>query len=380
MIYSVKAVDQLFFRSSIPFDAEGETHLLTSHFPPYPSTYAGAFKLLGNNPKRLRISYNGVVLSDENDQMTFCFPQPLDTILPPEKELVDNKHIELEKMELMNVAYSAAPFVTCFSPNEIDKKRKPQSYVYLKQAELENYLSVDTEKVTGFSLKDYFSEEKKIGIEIDSNTGTAEEGKLYQIKMIRPHNGLQLAVEVKGVAVEKEQIRLGGEGKIAQIKLENSELKITPDFDIQSRYFKLYFATPAIFEHGWRPRWIKKDMTGSFSFKGKKIEFKLVAATVGKLESVGGFDPIKKRAKALRYAVPAGSVYYFEILGDSNLEDVKKMFHQKCLSDYREGNEAYGFSRPKEVFDRIIYCDRGFGYALVGAVNKEQERVLKCLK
>ena len=388
MIYSIKAIDKFFFRSSLPFDMMGETHLLASHFPPYPSTYAGAFKVLGNNPKRMRISYNGVALSEGND-ITYCFPQPLDTVILPDKKLEENIPIELEKMQLVNASYSNTPLVTYLTPKS-DEKKKPESYVYLNQAELEKYLS-DVERVDGFSLKNYFSEEMKIGIGIDSSTDTTEEGKLYQIKMLRPHPQLQLAVEVKGIEAENGHVRLGGEGKVAQIKSVASELTIAaPVLNEKSRYFKLYFATPAIFKWGWRPSWIEENMTGSFPFKQnktkqKKIEFKLLSATVGKYESVGGFDPIKKQPKELRYAVPAGSVYYFEILGDSTIEDVKKMFHQKCLSDYREGedliyNEPYGFSRPKKIFDRIVYCDRGFGYALVGAVNKEQEKVLKCLK
>jgi len=388
MIYSVKAIDKFFFRSSLPFDMMGETHLLASHFPPYPSTYAGAFKVLGNNPKRVRISYNGVALSEGND-ITYCFPQPLDTVILPDKELEENISIKLEKMQLASASYSNAPLDVYMTP-KCDEQKKPQPYVYLYQTELEKYLS-DTERVDGFSLKDYFSEEMKIGIGVDSITDTTEEGKLYQIKMLRPHSKspshpeLQLTVEVKGVEVEGGHVRLGGEGKVAQVKTVANELTIAPVLDDKSRYFKLYFATPAIFKWGWRPRWIKEDMTGSFSFKKRKIEFKLLAAAIGKFESVGGFDPIRKQPKELRYAVPAGSVYYFEILGDSSIEDVKKMFHQKCLSDYREGedlrhNEPYGFSRPKEIFDRIVYCDRGFGYALVGAVNKEQEKVLKCLK
>ena len=378
MIYSVKAVDQLFFRSSTPFDSEGGTHLLASQFPPYPTTYAGTFKMLGAHSNQFRISYNGIILSEENNQLTFCFPQPLDTIGPPDKMLAgkENKLIKLEKMKLVSLPHSNAPLIANLIPKESGEKRKTLPYTYLKQTELEKYLSFDEDTVDGFSLKDYFSEEMKIGIAIDSSTDTTEKGMLYQIKMVRPQPELQLAVELTRAEVENGSVKLGGEGKVAQFEAIDNEITITSKLNDNSKYFKLYFATPAIFERGWLPKWIKKDMTGCFSYKGKKVKLELVSAAIGRYEAVGGFNPSQNQPKELRYAIPAGSVYYFKII-EGDLEKVKKLFHQKCISDYRE---SFGFKHEYFSRDRLVYCDRGFGYALVGAVNNEQEMVLKCLK
>lgn len=76
------------------------------------------------------------------------------------------------------------------------------------------------------------------------------------------------------------------------------------------------------------------------------------------------------RPRELRYAVPAGSVYYFKLLKGS-FEDAVKLFHGKCISEYREN---MGFEY--QVFNRSRYCDRGFGYALLGKVSREQEEIL----
>ena len=47
---------------------------------------------------------------------------------------------------------------------------------------------------------------------------------------------------------------------------------------------------------------------------------KLVAAAVGRYESIGGFDWAKETHKPARRYVPAGSVYFFECEGQSELD------------------------------------------------------------
>ena len=412
MIYKVKAIDQLFFRSPAPFEAGGGSQFLASYFPPIPSTYAGAFRMFDpdltkdGKAKRLRVGYNGLLY-----QGAFCFPQPLDLLTISESDGEEEapfdsiqKHYDLEKLIIKKAPPSNFPldyYLVREKPKAGDdedketdeeegKKNFPED-LYISKQKLEAYLNEDNTPLSGFSLSDHLTKEAKLGIEIGKD-GITEEGMLYQIEMIRPKdkddNDWELAVDVRGIKMGEKStyVRLGGEAKVAQIK----ELNQTLDLEIaasDSECFKLYFATPAIFKNGWLPRWIKEDMTGSFSYKGKKVKVELLAAAVGKSMPIGGFgnfvvkDPDKKkivhkaRPREMRYAIPAGSVYYFKII-EGDFDKVKELFHQKCISDYREdsnskGEEAYGFSRPMKIFDRLIYCDRGFGYAFVGAVTKE---------
>ncbi|MCL1990458.1 MAG: hypothetical protein FWG67_06155 [Defluviitaleaceae bacterium] len=433
MFYQVKAVDQLFFRSSVPFEG---SQLFPCQFPPYPNTYGGAFQMLAQDAeqrKRLRIGFNGVALNDR-EKLDICFPQPLDTIVFDQKDVRNTSGCKsdtedtngnkattfiLETMKLTprpeSNMHEALP--VCLFPETEFKKTKSSADWYMNQTSLEKYLNgnrhlefkqekeskhaVDTDGSKLFDLKDYLSKERKIGIGTDIETGQTKKGQLYQIEMVRPKEGLQLIVEAsskyKGeekLAIDQAHVKLGGEGKMVQVeKLDQPEFLESLAPNDESKFFKLYFATPAIFEHGWYPSWIdnQKTLTGKFSYRKKKqdrvvekkLELKLIAAAVGKPELIGGFDPHGKEPKALRYAIPAGSVYYFEILNyrEGDFEKAKKLFHRRCLSDYREGSykgtdskkkqEAYQFNRPKQVFDRLIYCDRGLGYALVGAVDKK---------
>jgi len=423
MLYKIKAIDQLFFRSPVPFEAGGGSQLLASYFPPLPSTYAGAFRTFlpklepKYQAKQLQIGYNGLLYQGE-----FCFPKPLDlfavseTSSKEEEKPFDaiDKHYALEKLVIKEAPLSNFPLGHYLVQPEKERneengqeegKSKFPDDLYLSEKKLETYLNGDSDGLTGFSLSDNLIKESKLGIEIGKD-GMTEESMLYQIEMIRPKdknedsNDWELAVEVAGVEPDEKPtyVKLGGEGKVVQIEEMKKELDLDLEIDESksTKFFKLYFATPAIFEGGWLPKWIDKDtLSGSFSFriqKGQKIKVKLVAATLDRPISIGGFGHYvesekdasgmtitsykRSRPREMRYAIPAGSVYYFEIV-EGCLKKAKKLFHQKCISDYREN---MGFDHKYFSRTRLVYCDRGFGYALMGLVSKEEEAKLQCMK
>ena len=62
---------------------------------------------------------------------------------------------------------------------------------------------------------------------------------------------------------------------------------------------------------------------------------------------VGGFDIRNRRPKPTYYAVPQGSVYYFELI-EGKIEDVIEKIHGKSISEK--------------------YSEQGFGISFVGGV------------
>ena len=248
--------------------------------------------------------------------------------------------------------------------------------MYLSEQDMNCYLNGCMEQIAAKDMDDgYIISETKIGIEVDRRSGTSKNRQLYQLVSARPAKGLKLAVEVSGVTVSHRQlIKIGGEGKTALTQSCEHQLALETSRK-ESRYFKLYLATPAIFKNGWLPGWINaNNMTGRFHYRRKSVTVRLISACVGRRASCGGFGYDRAadqyRPKELRFAVPAGSVYYFELI-EGTLEDATALFHMKTISDYREG---MGFNY--KVFDRSRYCDRGFGFALVGVLNEEQEDVI----
>lgn len=371
MIYLIDPIDNFFFRTPIPFEAGGETAQINSVFPPLPSVYAGAFRTLMEDCEgvRLKIGCNGLWLKD-----SLYFPKPLDLYISKREdgEKFIFKSMELRKKALSNYPLEYMPYI----PQQQMEKEKNQTIPYLAEDSLFRYLNGVNKELAGVDMRSYMREEAKLGIAVDPQSGTSEDQLLYQTAYIRPIAGLKLAVETNLYLNDnlldrdggETVIKLGGEGKTARIKPTDHSISNSVQSDGE-KYFKLYLATPAILKKGWLPGWLdEKTMTGWFKYRKREIKVRLISACVGRKVLCGGFgyDKINKeyRPRELRYAVPAGSVYYFEILQGS-FEDALKLFHMKCISDYRE---SMGFDYM--VYNRSRYCDRGFGYAFVGKLNQ----------
>lgn len=166
--------------------------------------------------------------------------------------------------------------------------------------------------------------ESRFGIGLDPARRTTMEGMLFEVEYIRPLAGVGLDVEVDwlhgGVDAlagwpERGMLAAGGEGRGARFRRVNADPLPAPP-DPLPRRFKLYLATPTYFARGWQPAdW------GRF-FEGPAPG--LVAAAVGRYQSLGGFDLAAARGdpqahRPARRYVPAGSVYFFETKGETRL-------------------------------------------------------------
>ena len=376
MIYQIEPLDDLFFRSPVPFDAGGETTVLHSVFPPFPSTYAGAFRSLSkdqvNSSRSLKIGFNGLTWDG-----AFCFPLPADLSIVEQK---DGQVWSVQNKRLMKRPISSYPLSYMLGVQETQTgKMKEQIIPYINEEVMHAYLNGDSEELTCMDLKDKMVRETKLGIAIDPKSGVAKDKQMYTISRIRPDERLKMAVDVQAeLTRDHGVIKLGGEGRMANFIKTDKNIELGQRSGV-SRYFKLYLATPAVFRNGWIPAWMNPEsFEGYFSSRKQSIKLKLVSACVGRPVAWAGFgrkNPEKegepeKRPREMKYAVPAGSVYYFEII-EGSYDGAVKLFHKKCISDYREN---LGFDY--RVFNKSRYCDRGFGYSMVGRLTKEQEDIL----
>lgn len=376
MIYEIEPLDQCFFRGPTPFEAGGETTVIHSIFPPLPSTYAGALRPLikdeDKNMRSLKVGWNGVLLDNE------CwFPMPEDLYISSQGKdgLWNLERKYIRKKEMSNYPLDYMMTISHKDNHKPVKKITP----YIREEELREYLGAKPESFAGVDINEKLLIENRIGIQIDPKSRVSKEQHIYTTMCVRPVGGMKLAVDIQGDLLNSNAVvRFGGEGKLARFSMSAHELNIEPAPG-NTRYFKLYLATPAIFRNGWIPGWLNQEsFTGSFRFRNKAVCVKLMCACVGRAVPCGGFSYVintEKRERInkpreLRFAVPGGSVYYFKLL-QGTYEDAVKLFHQKCISDYREG---LGFDY--QVFNRTRYCDRGFGYSLVGRLSREQEGLL----
>jgi len=349
MIIKIDALDTLFFRDGKPFTM-GEDTWANGVFPPYPSVIYGALRSAyfshhlnelkkansEDDPTRDLKIKGFYILADNNVYL----PLPNDCV--KKKGSKDNLVSVLTMHELKGIRSSC-----------------PTQYALKSEEEVENVdgglININSFKEYLKCAKDSFSSilkvadmvlpEPKIGIGINKQTGTSEEGKLYRVDMRRLKDiGLIVDFEFEGFDLpEKGMMKLGGEGKA--IYYELYEKPLNHEIKLEGDKFKLYLSTPAIFKNGWLPKWIdEKTLIGKY----KGLELKLLTASIGKPVHIGGFDMKARKPKPMCKAVPAGSVYYFEIK-KGDIQKAVEIFNQFAISEF--------------------YQEQGFGIAYVGGVK-----------
>jgi len=357
----IEPIDTLFFRDGKPFSM-GDQSTAFGIFPPYPSTLFGAIRtgiiaqnqgfenfLDGNMASEIgtvndcssaSFRLKGVFLYNTNDDYLY-FPAPLDLVT------------EDEEKAMMAVVRKSPPFLTNINfkyypfAEKMESAKSVNGY-YVLHTDLSAYLNGSKTELDIYPEKIFCHIEYKTGIKINPLTKTVEEGNLYRVGMRRFKKDFTLACDFEGAPSlrQKGVLKLGGEGKIIHyttIPLQLPDNRETVLRGIRKTgILKLYFATPALFKNGWVP---DKEL-----INGHDYSLELLTATVGTPLSVGGWDMGKNNGKGghkpMMRAVPAGSVYYFQIKNGS----------------------------PKDVFDTFNYrnlgqrSNEGFGLAMVGGM------------
>lgn len=368
MIIEIEPLDTLFFRDGKPFSM-GEEVWADGIFPPSPSVIYGALRsaYFANNINELDKANDESCDPTKDLKITGIYyrfeyanylPLPLDLVQKKFRSK-DEKNLEqinkIYKLVSLTCSQDKSFYSSLNMPAILRHNEEVESIEdgIIECPHFETYLTGFTEGFECKRLSDLIEREPKRGIGRENSTHSADEGKIYRVGMQRL-NGLKIIVEFEGLKIDEEGfLKLGGEGKAISYKQSNKVCEGNPK--INGNRFKLYLSTPAIFENGWIPGWLKeetaKDGTKLFAGTYEGIRLQLLTAAVGKPTSIGGFDMKVKKPKPMRKAVPAGSVYYFEFEG-CDVEKVIKTFDKKSISDFNS----------KE----------GFGIGFVGGVNEEK--------
>ena len=340
MTIEIEALDTLIFQDGKPFDKSSD-NWGSSLVLPTPSTLYGALRTTyfsnylnelskGNEAddptKDLKINF---ISLEYQGNLLFRLPQDCVEL--------DDKVITLD---LEENRFTSNPLKCIFfSKKDVDSLDNG----YLKKSNFNRYLSA--KNIGSFEKEeDLITRESKIGIGLNRQTKTTQEGLLYRVEMLR-YKDLKIVVDFEGLDLNNSGLmKLGGEAKGATYQQINS-LDIPQIKNISKNVFKLYLLTPAIFDNGWYPSWIKKDKGFVGECNGFKV--KLIASATEKYQSIGGFDIKKREPKKMMKAVPMGSVYYFEILeGDRN--KVVEAFNLSLISDEKK-EEGYGLVMVGDV-------------------------------
>ena len=327
----LEAVDVWLFRDGRPFDA-GQDHSAVSRFPPYPTVIQGAIRshhlvqtgvnltdgravaaAVGAGLELGQRRVRGPLLAcRQGDSLVHLFPAPADAFnqagylqARTSRPRPDHVVVSIPETVLPQLFWS-----------EGEPQKAEGGGAWLTGEALRDYLQ--GKAVTAIPTSDLFEPESRVGIAVDSARRTVREGALYDLQMVRPKPGVGVWVEATGFDgwPDAGVLRIGGEGRGAYFSILKAPFAwpISTFSELPPR-FKIYFATPTWFAHGWRPAaW------GQF-FQG---QVSLQATAIHRYESVGGFDWAAPAAEAgahrpARRFVPAGSVYLFFSDGQARL-------------------------------------------------------------
>jgi len=370
----IKPEDTLFFRDGRPFE-RGIENFARSIFPPYPSVFYGAIRTasilakatlfdyksnesnkeltaaVGDENKLGTIEIRGPFIRHEDGQV--YVPLPFDVLIQDHGDFFKVSQTDCDFCSNLPVSIKKLAL-----PGE-DKEGKYKEY-FVNLADLIQYYLVrfDNEAIKK-SLKEaekIFSLEHKVGVKIDRGSRTTQEGYLYSAAHIRMDDGYGFLIYVENdgdFLPDEGYLRLGGDTRTAHFeKLEGDLLhSLCEDIkqSVTGNYLKFVLLTPAIFEKGWYPDFLNVE-NGSFTGDFNGLTLKLSSAVLGKPIYCGGFDIKRKHPKAMKRAVPAGSVYFFEVI-NSNGSSLPEFAARNSFTSV-ETNE--------------YYKKQGFGIALIG--------------
>lgn len=360
-------LDTGFFRSGQPFHSgEGGHSKITSDFPPSIATLQGAIRTalasasgwkpgqslpsaLGDTTNLGQLFLHGPYLVW--DERTL-FPIPLNLFIKknPRASSINDYEIEtvfLEPGEKLTCDLGEAIKLPR-KKTKLDGARAPKN-LYITRS---GYSTIAEGKGPAkdeiYFQEQLWHEETRIGLKLNPENRTAEEGNLYRIGHIRPESRLQIRVVVKGLPshwpeVKQRIIPLGGEGRLAAVDIKplGSEgyqnmlppcPKLETAADGQIRY-TVSLITPTTSSEGQLSRLIRK---GPVNAPGKCI-----CACVGKAQPRGGWDLKRREPRPLKPYLPSGSTWYFE--ADAAEKDNITVLHGNQIGD--EETPAYGYGQ-----------------------------------
>ena len=170
------------------------------------------------------------------------------------------------------------------------------------------------------------------------------EGRLSQMRI-----GVRVNFGEHAPLPERLLVPLGGERRLAEVRATEADKgfwEVPQSLSWEGKKgLRMVLATPAIFEKGWLPGWLwEKDGNLIGTIPGSGVSVRLISAVVGRWKPLSGWSYEKGRngPKALRRMVPAGSVYFFEVLkGGEGIADL--WLHSVCDCE-QDGRDGFGLA------------------------------------
>lgn len=339
-------LDTLFFRNGLSF-SKGEGGFLESIFPPTPQTMQGVVR-------------SAVLLSHCKDPNTFGTGKcdtcgegkkcSLTDIIGSPKEgdygalnlygpylYKDGKRYYPAPLDLMKgnkddkrlflLSVSDKHVVPCDLGN-ISLPAKPDGYSddfepaggWISEDALRKYFESQTVPVEGenktelLKENDFFVKEPRVGIEREYDTHKVIDGMLYSIVPLRFQDKVKIGLRVDGLddAIKTNGFatKIGGEGRVCKVDINNDFASLFKWKLNDCKTIKMVMLQPADFSSWLPPDFDKTTLQGSID----GVTLRLISACIGRPQKIGGWDAANNKVKTMKSYVPAGSVYFFEVI------------------------------------------------------------------
>ncbi len=342
-------LDTWFFRESRPSDSIGGAQLSTV-FPPSARTIAGAIRTyigeqehvnweLFNKGKTYKALHDQIGIGDDLGQLQLIgpyliyqgerlYPVPL-TLLKKEEDA------QLTRLRPGDPVECDLGYVRLPELETLIAGAKPIDNAWLTAADLERVLRGENPSNYHYA-KDLFDKEQRLGIGIHPERRTVEEGLLYQNQHVRIRNvhldkeqklqfcedNLKIGVIVTGIknnlhhVEHAERIRLGGEGRLADIEIHSELPKLAAPNVKKTKKITLTLLTPANLEGNWLPEgFTKVQKSSETQWEGTihGVKLNIITAVLGKALREGGWDLANQKPRDVISLIPAGSVWFCNV-------------------------------------------------------------------
>ncbi|MGI6363389.1 MAG: type III-B CRISPR module-associated Cmr3 family protein [Bacillota bacterium] len=316
--WSFRALDTLFFRGGMPFDAgEWSSRGVRSTFPPSMRTIQGAVRAalavgqgwkpnkefpveLGDSESLGKLKLKGPYIHYKDN---YLYPVPAILLeggngifrLKPGPEMVST-----------DIGVARLPELVSNSD-----RPKPIEGKWITAIGLSKVLGGGIPAPTDFiSVDSLWLNEGRTGIEINRSSRTADAKKLYHTFHVRPKDGLSINITVDGVPDSwhertPQYISLGGENRYASITISDKPVVLPKNVSFPGKgkhQFTVTLITPGIF----------KDDTSSVLTRGPLSNLTCITACVPKLFKEGGWDRRHDTPRPMIPVIPAGSTWFYE--------------------------------------------------------------------
>jgi CRISPR-associated protein Cmr3 len=230
------------------------------------------------------------------------------------------------------------------------ERRKAETGLWLTQTGWQKYLDGQPPNPTEdlLTTSDLWTTESRVGIGLNANTRSADDGKLFTAQAVAFKPGVGFLASVRGAPVLAQgMLRLGGDGRAARShRIEHPSPQPHLQTIVKQGRCRIVLTAPGVFTQGWLPNGLVRQSDGSYQLDLCGVRARLVCATVPRAETISGWDLARWQPKAALRAAPTGSVYWLDHL-QATPEALGKLADNGLWSAECEDSQrrAEGFNR-----------------------------------